>query len=376
MTNERSVSELGARVKDALHAAASSVTGNDSAPTAEHFVRRGVPPRWQWPAVALAAAVAVSLAVAVPYGLLNGGKVRPLPVQSPTTDDPPPLTKAEVKPVGKYTISLSGDVPPATGGLHAVLWENGAVEEDPVRLPGQAWSSVTGTQDGETFYLSRHERERTCTSELVEVTVDDDGKPVLTPLPQTRMAGRAFTDLTVSPDGTSVAMGIQPLSWTDSPGFCETSRIQPDLVIVELASGVRRTWTQERESRDGSSGSNVLAWSFDGKSIAFPWPIHDDLQRGTPEPDPAFRTLEVTAPEGSIEARSTAVPRDDAFPIKAGSRVELVTSRQGSYPPELAAYLPQGGARVLVGVNEPGSGKPPAFVEISLRSGKIREVPR
>lgn len=369
MTSDRSPSGLDARVKDALQAAASTVTAANRPYTAEQFVRRTSPPRRQWPVIALGAAVAVSLAVTVPYGLLHGSSTKPLPAQSPTSDDPPPLTKVPVKPVGRYYAGFDNNLPPDAGnGAKVIFWGVGKEgAEDPAKvqkLPGMSWRSAASSPDGETIYLSRNTTEQTCTSELVKVTFDSGGEPTATPLPHTRVAGKGFSDLTVSPDGKRLAMAVFPMRWGN---FCEPVYIQPDLAVVDLTTGTRHTWTQQSTADDGLSGFHHIAWSFDGRHIVFPWPIHGRLDGKA-----VYRKLEVTAPEGPIATASTAIPRDDSFP----HALQLVTMGSRGFPPELAAYLPQGGSRILAEarVSDPDGER--VLVELSLKTGKIREVPR
>ncbi|MBM7786278.1 hypothetical protein [Tenggerimyces flavus] len=71
MSNDRSPSDLVARVKDTLQAAASALAAASRPVPAQRFGLRTNQRRWHWLVIALAAAVAVSLALAIPYGLLH-----------------------------------------------------------------------------------------------------------------------------------------------------------------------------------------------------------------------------------------------------------------------------------------------------------------
>jgi hypothetical protein len=80
-------------------------------------------------------------------------------------------------------------------------------------------------------------------------------------------------------------------------------------------------------------------------------------------------------PAGDLFARSRALPSDPTFEQKFDSLLALSTAQ--SYPPELLAYAPQGGARVLAtaGYIQPGEELSRfALVDIRLGSGKIAVI--
>lgn len=379
MTSDRSPSRLDARVKDALQAAASTVTEANRPYTAEQLVQRTSPPRWQWPVVALAAAVAVGLAVAVPYGLLQGSSERPLPAQTPThapsptasalptVDEPDPLTKVALPPQSPFMISNEM----VDAGMRAVVQrvaDGGATEiED---LPGDNFWSATAAPDGRTFYLSRQNK-ASCESELVKVSLTAAGKVAsITPLPATKVDGASLSNLALSPDGKRMAMTVVPEARAKTN--CRPQGRTYDLVVMDLATGTKRSWS-ESEGTGMRGTDNRVTWSLDGARLAFPRPLEWDTPGAT-----VLWSLDVVAPEGAITEIARPVPADEKFAKTGRTQLKVLTpgGTGMEYPNVLAAYLPQGGSRILAHATNPDTVDPPVLVEISLATGKIREVPR
>jgi hypothetical protein len=399
------MSNLDSRIKDALGAAARTVPESVARPRVEALRLRPTfrPP---WPVVAIVAAVAVGLAFAIPYNLLRGGSDEPLPAQSPTAGDPPPLRAVELKRVGTYYLEHNNNVAPdAAGEKIAVAGVGKQTTQNPddyPRLPGAVYTASVQASDGRTFYVARNTGDANCTADVHKLELAENGSvKSLVLVPGTKVAGRKYFDLQVSPDGKQLAMTVKKQVYNGH--YCDPDEGQPGVAVLDLATGSWRTWTNEGGGHDpwgGGNGKSIIAWSFDSKSLVFPWPLRSSTF-GEDE-ETALRKLDVSAPEGPLEQASKAIPVDKEFAASGRTRLELMTAGLGEYPPELAAFQTQGGNRILAVAGYPRrvpgeqSGKSthpplpgwvesypinppriePGLVEISLVTGKTRDVPR
>jgi hypothetical protein len=326
-------------------------------------------------------------------------------MRTTSATDPPPLRAVVLRRVGRHYVSFRLDNTPPNGvGAQAIIEGVGKqTTEEPATLPwlpGNTYTAVTAKSDGETLYVARHRPDEVCTSEVVEVAFGADGQVSRhRPIPHTEAVAREIRQLALSPDGRLLAMTTGRLD----DAYCQPTRTLPNLVVIDLATGSRRTWTQDENAPSGGplgGGLNQLAWSFDGASIAFPWPIDMVwyMERMT------LRRLDLAVAEGPLDEASVEVPRDDAFASSGRTWLRLVTSGQGEYPPELAAFQPQDGCRILAiadyprEVVRPGE-RPrphtypplpgwverhplnppriaPGMVEVSLVTGRTLDVPR
>lgn len=389
--------DLGERLTDALRSYAHTIGPKNvlQPPIEEHGAPR---PLRRQPSVALAAAAAVGLAIAIPYGLLHDGAPAPAPAATTTSigQDPTPLPRVNRPADGQFYIrNVIGG-----GGMVAEIFRTEDNERSIQKLPGDTNWSVTAVPDGRTFYVSRYKNDADCESELAKVVLRDDGKiRSLTPVPKSQAAGQHYSDLALSPDGRTIALTSRALKWNGK--HCLPSLKDYELATLDLASGERRSWRQGTKS-DGWAQSE-LAWSLDGRYLVFRWPL-EVLSEG----HVALRMLDPSAPEGDLEAASKPVPRDETFYVGKRTRLEAITSGSNlghPYPGWLTAYQRLGGARILAYAQEsvadqrkrrqsPAQSPEPSptpdsaqtvtsddshrgvLVEISLTTGKIREVPR
>jgi hypothetical protein len=325
--------------------------------------------------------------------VLSGDATPQAPTNTSAAQAPPPLTKVDRPPDGKFFIGI--DLVP--DGTTARIFETATSRLTQV-LPGTTYWSVAAAPDGHSFYVSRYHNDARCESELLKVALRDDGKVrSLTPVARSQAAGKHFSDLSLSPDGRSIALTSRQLTWNGK--HCVPSMNDYELVVLDLATGTRRSWPHSTDS--GSWGQAELAWSFDGKHVVFRWPLENLSPEGT-----ALRMLDPSAPAGDLEAASKPVPL-------AGKRNQLTlitsgTPGGGAYSGWLTVYQGLGGDRILayrqesvadrrtrLKSHEPsGQGATPTpcsgpcdadadvdsyrgvLLEISLTTGMIREVPR
>lgn len=142
--------------------------------------------------------------------------------------------------------SLLGTVKPPPG--YSVLAVTGAADDRTFVLD-EAKSSANGTLGTRSFYLLR---------------LKPSGAPAsVTKLPMT--AGSLVTGVALSPDGTMLAIAVQPQDNAADSNLTE-------LRVYTLATGAVRTWS-ENNGVIGNSEDDAasISWTADGRSLAFDW---------------------------------------------------------------------------------------------------------
>jgi hypothetical protein len=118
-------------------------------------------------------------------------------------------------------------------------------------LDEQHWATtVTQGFEARTFYLFR---------------LGASGRPgPLARLPMTVPKGQLLTGLALSPDGSKLAMAIQP----------DNNKNKPDLTQVRvytLTTGAMRTWTGDGTIGAYADDAPSLSWADDESTLAFDW---------------------------------------------------------------------------------------------------------
>jgi len=100
---------------------------------------------------------------------------------------------------------------------------------------------------------------------FVRLSVGPDGNvSSLATLPLSVPAGQLMTGFALSPDGTKLAIAVQP----------DNNKREPDLTqvkVITLATGVTLTWTGNGTSGFGPDDARSLSWTANERALAFDW---------------------------------------------------------------------------------------------------------
>ncbi len=95
---------------------------------------------------------------------------------------------------------------------------------------------------------------RNTSADVVEVAFAEDGQVSRhRPIPHTEAIAREICDLALSPDCRLLAMTTRRLD----DAYCQPTPTLPNLVVIDLATGRRRSWTQDENSTAAASRSCV-----------------------------------------------------------------------------------------------------------------------
>lgn len=220
-----------------------------------------------------------------------------------------------------------------------------------IRLPGSGAVTISGAADGRTFVI-------TDGHDLYRMRLAADGRSArLSRLPIT-VADPFFDNLTLSPDGRTVAFESQRCTFVGRGGYgCQYSAIQ----LVSLRTGATRTWSTRAPAQ-----LNSIWISWDGNDhVLFSW-----ASTGAP---PLRRSgywlLDVSGPGGNLlAARKLPLP-----PFHASPGLPL-----GTAEPRSAFITPDGSAVVMSTFSAAGPSQSPTLVstvvERSARTGRLLRV--
>lgn len=141
----------------------------------------------------------------------------------------------------------------ATAADGTVVAVTGADNDRTFVLDEQKWAPPTGGQqqyEAHSFYVLR---------------LRPDGRPAgVTKLPIKYGNGWGVTGLALSPDGTKLAIAVQPYS--------QTNVIRTELKLYSVATGATlRTWDAIGIIGPNSDDPETLSWTSDQKTLAFLW---------------------------------------------------------------------------------------------------------
>jgi hypothetical protein len=365
------------RLRDALTDAGEQIAPDGTRPPG--LVVQTRQRRTRWPLAAVVAAAAVTLAFGVPFALLHERDLDPATSLDPPRD-PVPLHQVTPPPPPRAFVDLTL----STGELVRVQAGTSATKTSPAI---SSVRSVTAAPDQTTFYLSRHASDApSCASDIVRLRVrTEDPATNLEDVGSTGASGLRYSSLAISPDGTKLAAWYDTVRWNGRE--CATPRDPGHgLVVFDLPTGAKHTWSAPASERSAPVGVNAFGWSLDSRYLVVPttFPRFSGpsetidangksvpFESGPPAAEPMpgqFRYLDTARPDGTIASSTAAVPRQ-AEQLATYRSVQVLTP--GSYyPPALAAFAPQGGARVLaVGTYLAKSKR--ALLELRLGTGSV-----
>jgi len=412
--------EIEDRVRAATRAAAGTVAPDSVPPLrlpSDRPFRSGsrslasVWGRWLAPTAAAAAVVAVAVAMVTAGRIVDhpsGGtgprasSSRPGPVRT----GPPVSSYVASGRVPRYYVSIESHGNPNFNPSYAVVrtTATGTALQTMAPPAGQTVAAVTGAADDRTFVLdtqpfvsaNSNGNQSSEPRTFLEVRLSPGGDVVS----MSRMAvsvpgGQLMTGFALSPDGSRLAVAVQP----------DNNKRDPDLTevkVIMLATGVAQTWTANGTIGFGPDDARSLSWADDERTLAFDWEgdgpgIHTgvwllDVATGggsllTDSREAVTLINQATpaapAPAMSAPAMSAPAMSAPAAPVPAASPATSPTCQEDSI------MTPDGSAVVcgaITAINETArfSSSVPAvslqrgaeteFIEYSAATGKVARI--
>ncbi len=169
-------------------------------------------------------------------------------------------------------------------------------------VPGDGIMGVTGAADDRTFILDEQplaKRDSDLGREphtFYEVRLDAAGKPgPATKLPLSLPRNRLLDAFSLSPDGSKLAMAVQPFADGKSAGSATVT-------VYTLATGQSHSWTGNGEVSFYQDDPESLSWTSDGQTLAVQWNANS-----TDSAASGFYVLHLAQGEGNLEADSHEV---------------------------------------------------------------------
>jgi hypothetical protein len=230
-------------------------------------------------------------------------------------------------PVSSYV--QSGQLPPfyvtlTPPGAVVHLTQNGATLGTirPSR-PGATVVAASAAADDRTFVLAEQGRPHQAVM-FYRVRLGSAGRPSApTRLPMSLAAGQLVTGLALSPDGTRLAIAVEP------GGDVQQIR------LYAVSGGPARIWSATGGSIGGFSTARSLSWPASQRTLAFNWLVHTTR---------SVRLLDLGTAGGSLLAASRpAVTVADTAPKgkpQYGCQADMILTPDGS-----AVVCPSSGIR-------------------------------
>ena len=231
--------------------------------------------RWLAPVAAAAAVVAVAVTMVLvgrtvnhsPGGLGAVPSARPGPVKT----GPPISSYVASGRVPRYYVSIESRGNPNFNPSYAVVraTATGAALEAVVPAGDGTVVAVTAAADDRTFVLDTqpwdNSNQNFAPRTFLLLRLNSGGSEVS----QSQLAvsvpgGQLMTGFALSPDGSKLAIAVQP----------DNDKHEPDLTevkVITLATGATRTWTADGTIGFGPDDARSLSWAGDERALAFDW---------------------------------------------------------------------------------------------------------
>jgi hypothetical protein len=177
--------------------------------------------------------------------------------------------------VPRYYVSIDSRGNPNFNPSYAVVraTATGSATETVAAAADHTVVAVTAAADDRTFILdeqpwvsaSPNANQSFEPRSFVKLSLGPDGRVLsLAALPLSVPAGQLMTGFALSPDGTKLAIAVQP----------NNNRREPDLTevkVVTLATGATLTWTANGTIGFGPDDARSLSWTDNERTLAFDW---------------------------------------------------------------------------------------------------------
>jgi hypothetical protein len=292
----------------------------------------------------LGAALAV---VAVAVTMVLVGRAVQAPVSAPEAGLGPPGPVTAGPPVSSYV--ASGQVP----SYYVAIESRGNPNVNPsyavvrATVPGAALATlpasvahgtvvaVTAAADDRTFVLDEQMFVATDSNanQFVEprtfylVRLDASGRPgTPTRLPATVPGGELVTGLALSPDGSKLAIAVEPDNVKNDPNL-------EQILVYTLATGAVRTWSGDGTIGFGPDDARSLSWAGDERTLAYSWAASPGIQT-------SVRLLDVETGGGSLlaDSRQAVSLTNEPLPILAPTTVRSPAASRYESSPASSRY--------------------------------------
>jgi len=264
--------------------------------------------RWRGWLAPVAAAAAVVTVVAVSVAI-SGGIQGHHPVRSQ-------VSVPGIGKVPRYFVALTGGNTLPDEGQRAVVvaTATGAVLASiAAPRPYRMFTEVAAAGNDRTFVLAAQRAapvepggpmlNGVGPAKLYKLVLSRSGKSAtLTALPTPLVTG-SIDGFALSPDGSRLAVSLQPTTRLVRPGPAPPPR-GARLLVFTLATGAERQWALPGIGWIGANKPNprTVSWADDNRTLLF------EVHRGQGGPIANLRLLDTTAPSGSLTAASKRVP--------------------------------------------------------------------
>jgi hypothetical protein len=178
----------------------------------------------------------------------------------------------------------------------------------------------------------------------------------LYPLPESVPGGQLMTGFALSPDGSRLAIAVQP----------DNDKAEPELTevkVITLATGATATWTADGTVGTGPDDARALSWASNERTLAFTWAA------AGPGVHTGIWLLNVASGGGSLMADSreavTLVNESSLGRIGSGPTLNCQLD---------AIVTPDGSAIVCGAVALVGRYAESGFIEYSTATGKVTRI--
>jgi hypothetical protein len=323
--------------------------------------------RWVAPVAAAVAVVVVVVAASVIAG--RGMAGAPAAGRGSTAGSTSVAELVKSGQIPPYYLDVTGSGPEGLDGPSYVVVRATATGKalDTIRpsVPGDGIMGVTGAADDRTFILDEQplaKRDSDLGREphtFYEVRLDAAGKPgPATKLPLSLPRNRLLDAFSLSPDGSKLAMAVQPFPDGKNPGSAAVT-------VYTLATGQSHSWTGNGRVSFVQDDPQSLSWTSDGQTLAVQW-----NENGADAAASGFYVLHLAQGGGNLEADSHEVIRfDNSYGYGAGCIEAGVTiTADGS-------ALTCAGVRIINPNAAPDRQQTQAaFLEFSTATGKLLRV--
>ncbi len=344
---------------------------------------------WSWPRrlAPLAAALAVVALAIVMVSLRNtvrhpAASPGPAPLAyGAVTTGPPAASYVASGLVPRYFVSIEAHGNPRSNPpSYAVVRSTATGAALGTVLPPAAGGTIvaaTAAADDKTFVLEEQPRASSGASQSLEpctfylFRLGASGHPgALTRLPVSVPRGAMVTGLALSPDGSRLAIAVQPDFGQAEPGLQQ-------IRLYSLSTGTMRTWSAASGSIDaGPYDVGSLSWTADEQTLALDW----ENSRG----DLVVRLLNLRAGGSSLLADSRQVspvnrgPGGGATPGPA-SGPQPTCQEDWVITPDGTTIVCGANRAINVSVSSPGNGglrrgAETEFREYSVATGVVTRI--
>jgi hypothetical protein len=376
--------EIEERVRAATRAAGETVTPDNVPPLrlppdrpfrSGGGSRASMWARWLAPAAAAAAVIALAVTMVTVGQTVDhraGGSLA-VPSSSPARPGPvqagPPISSYVASGrVPRYYFSLvnssnSGRYGPSYAVVRATA--TGAALETYTPAAHNIILAATAAADDQTFVFdeqpwvhdSGQTNQNTEPRSFFVVRLDGSGTIAqLYPLPESVPAGQLMTGFALSPDGSRLAIAVQP----------DNDKAEPELTevkVITLATGATATWTADGTVGTGPDDARAMSWASNERTLAFTWAA------AGPGVHTGIWLLNVASGGGSLMADSreavTLVNESSLGRIGSGPTLNCQLD---------AIVTPDGSAIVCGAVALVGRYAESGFIEYSTATGKVTRI--